>query len=161
MKPKVRWLIVVPQLFFLILLASSTYRSIQRPQHNFCLQLWQKKEWNQITAMAENLWRLKTPDAESTCFALLAAKQKQDSQLVRVFGERLLSLKIINWKMESEVHSAMSANGFFQAVRLSRTKFVSAIMILFIILQAASMRQGKLSAFTSYLALLGCLLLII
>src|SRR3990172_1600577 len=92
----------VSVLLFLSLFFLSLARSGEGLWHDRLAELWQKQQWHDIRSLAENLYQAGKADAECLFLAMLASQQIQNPPGTQLFAERLLSLKILNWKMEVE-----------------------------------------------------------
>src|ERR1051325_8911060 len=103
MKQWRQWLFLIPVLMFLTFLALDTYEGIRNPNDRLNRELWQKKQWQQLSAVAENLQQLGEADAQTLCIAMLAADQAKNSDAVAALATNLKSKNALNWRIEKEL----------------------------------------------------------
>src|SRR5262249_20032896 len=132
MKQWRQWLFLIPVLMFLALLAKDTYEGVRNPNDRLCSNLWQKKQWQELVSVAENLQQLGKADAQTLCIAMLAADQAKNPDAVATFATSLKNKNALNWRIEGELAQLDPGSGFRNLLHIHRTSAAALVLLLMI-----------------------------
>lgn len=161
MKPWRPWISFIPVLFFLALLAADTYQGIRNPNDRLCRDLWQKKQWQEISAVAQNLQQLGTADAHTLCIAMLAADQANHAKDVAMFAGSLKNKRALNWKIETELARLDTESGFRNLLHIHRTLAASFVLMVLIALNVRGILRRSIPLSSAICSLVGCAILLL
>jgi len=161
MKQWRQWLFLIPVLVFLVLLALDTYEGVRNPNDRLCRDLWQKKQWQQLSAVAENLQQLGKADAQTLCVAMLAADQAKKPEAVAAFATNLKSKNALNWRIEKELMQLDSDSGFRNLLHIHRTSAAVLILIILLMFNVRGILRRNIPLSSAICALIGCIVLLL
>src|SRR5262245_48545845 len=161
MKQWRQWLFLIPVFVFLVLLTIDAYEGFRNPNDRLCSELWQTKQWQQLTAVAENLQQLGKADAQTLCVAMLAADQAKNTNAVAAFAANLKSKNALNWRIERELMQLDSDSGFRNLLHIHRTSAATLVLLVLIALNIRGILRRNIPLTSAICALIGCLILLL
>jgi hypothetical protein len=154
-------LFLIPVFVFLALLTVDTYKGVRNPNDRLCRELWQKKQWQQLSALAENLQQLGKADAQTLCIAMLGADQAKNTEAVAAFAAHLKSKNAVNWRIERELMQLDSDSGFRNLLHIHRTSAATLVLLALIALNVRGILRRNIPLSSAICAVIGCLVLLL
>ncbi len=155
-------LLLAPVLAFWILAWLGISAGQLSPYHKQCVRLWQDSRWEELNALAENLWKLHRRDSESLALAAISGFRLQQHDRAQSHASRFLRSRALNRACERQLASVYSTANPIDKVRLYRARSALILLAVVALLNLASfVLRRDLLPWSAAFSALGCLILLI
>ena len=157
-----RFIWLIPALVLLFFCFVGYQNAAPGQWHSDIARFWQKQQWHEIRALADNLDRTNRSDSETLYLAARAAVILQNPALAANFSSKFLEKRALNWDAEVWLHQNYKPQKLLERVRLYRTRAITAILGLITLINLLVLWKGwNLLPWNSIIAIVGIVIVLI